>query len=60
MIAENLITAEELAGHLKMVAEGTKNKPGLMKSSAADMELVHEYDDCVAKLRQTLTPRRKR
>jgi hypothetical protein len=60
MIAENLITAEELAGPLKMAAEGMK-KPGLMNSSAAaDMELVHEYDDRVAKPRQTLPLRRKK
>jgi hypothetical protein len=35
----NLITAEELAGALKMAGEGIKKKPGLMKSTVSSMEL---------------------
>lgn len=45
MSADKLITAEELAGRLKMAAEGIKMKPGLMKSSVGYMELVHKYVD---------------
>jgi benzoyl-CoA reductase/2-hydroxyglutaryl-CoA dehydratase subunit BcrC/BadD/HgdB len=45
MSTEALITAEELAGRLKVAAEGIKKKPGLMKSTAGYMELVHTYVD---------------
>ena len=43
MSTDNLITVEELAGRLKMAAEGIKKKPGLMKSSVGYMEMVHKY-----------------
>jgi benzoyl-CoA reductase/2-hydroxyglutaryl-CoA dehydratase subunit BcrC/BadD/HgdB len=43
MSTDKLITAEELANKLKMAAEGIKKKPGLMKSTAGYMELVHTY-----------------
>jgi benzoyl-CoA reductase/2-hydroxyglutaryl-CoA dehydratase subunit BcrC/BadD/HgdB len=40
---EKLIGAEELAQRIKGAVEGVKKKPGLMKSTAASMELVHKY-----------------
>jgi benzoyl-CoA reductase/2-hydroxyglutaryl-CoA dehydratase subunit BcrC/BadD/HgdB len=43
MSMDKLITADELAKKLKMAAEGVKKKPGLMKSTAGYMELVHTY-----------------
>jgi len=43
MNTDKLITAEQLAGALKMAGEGIKKKPGLMKSTAASMALVHKY-----------------
>jgi hypothetical protein len=43
MGTDNLITAEQLAGALKMAGEGIKKKPGLMKSTVASMKLVHKY-----------------
>jgi benzoyl-CoA reductase subunit B len=43
MSTNNLITAEELAGALKMAGEGIKKKPGLMKSTPASMKLVQKY-----------------
>ena len=43
MNTDKLITAEQLAGALKMAGEGIKNKPGLMKSTAASMALVQNY-----------------
>jgi hypothetical protein len=43
MSTDSLITAEELAGRLKMAAEGIKKKPGLMKSTVGSMELVRKY-----------------
>jgi hypothetical protein len=42
MSTDKLITAEELAGRLKMAAEDIKKKPGVMKSSVGYMELVFE------------------
>ena len=39
----NLITADELEKQIKMAGEGIKKKPGLMKSTAASMALVHNY-----------------
>ena len=39
----NLIAADELAGALKLAGEGIKKKPGLMKSTAAPMALVHKH-----------------
>ena len=43
MSTDKLITVEELAGRLKMAAEGIKKQPGLMKSSVGYMEMVHKY-----------------
>ena len=43
MSTDNLIAADELAKQIKMAVEGIKKKPGLMKSTAASMELVHKY-----------------
>jgi benzoyl-CoA reductase/2-hydroxyglutaryl-CoA dehydratase subunit BcrC/BadD/HgdB len=43
MSNEKLIGAEELAQRIKGAVEGVKKKPGLMKSTAASMELVHKY-----------------
>ena len=43
MNTEKLVTAEQLAGALKMAVEGMKNKPGLMKSAVPHMELIHKY-----------------
>ena len=43
MSNDKLIGAEELARGIKMAVEGVKKKPGLMKSTAASMELVHKY-----------------
>ncbi len=43
MSMDKLITAEELAGRLKMAAEGIKQKRGLMRSSVGYMELVYKY-----------------
>jgi benzoyl-CoA reductase subunit B len=43
MSNDKLIGAEELAKRIKMAVEGVKKKPGLMKSTAASMELVHKY-----------------
>ncbi len=43
MNTTDLITAEVLAGRLKMAAEGIKQKPGLMKSAIGYMELVYKY-----------------
>jgi benzoyl-CoA reductase subunit B len=43
MGTDKLITAEELAAKLKMAAEGVGKKPGLMKSTATSMKLVHKY-----------------
>ena len=37
MNTTNLITAEGLAGRLKMTAEGIKPKPGLMKSAVPSL-----------------------
>jgi len=48
MNTDNLITAEELAGRIKVAAEGIKKKPGLMKSTAGYMELVHKYVERIA------------
>jgi len=45
MIDSKLITVEQLAPAIKMAAEGIKKKPGLMKSTAGYMELVHKYVD---------------
>jgi len=45
MNTDKLIAAEELAKQIKMAAEGIKKKPGLMKSTAGYMELVHKYVD---------------
>ncbi len=45
MNTDNLITVEELAGRLKMAAEGVKQKSGLMKSTVGYMEMVHKYVD---------------
>jgi hypothetical protein len=42
---DKLIAADELAKQIKMAAEGIKKKPGLMKSTAGYMELVHKYVD---------------
>jgi len=43
MSNDKLIGAEELEKRIKMAVEGVKKKPGLMKSTAASMELVHKY-----------------
>ena len=43
MNTDNLVTAEQLAGALKMAAEGMKKKPGLMKSAVPHMELIYKY-----------------
>ena len=43
MSNDKLIGAEELAKRIKMAVEGVKKKPGLMKSTAGYMELVHTY-----------------
>jgi benzoyl-CoA reductase/2-hydroxyglutaryl-CoA dehydratase subunit BcrC/BadD/HgdB len=43
MSNDKLIAADELAKQIKMAAEGIKKKPGLMKSTAGYMELVHTY-----------------
>jgi hypothetical protein len=43
MSTDNLIAVDELARQIKMAAEGIKKKPGLMKSTAGYMELVHTY-----------------
>jgi hypothetical protein len=48
MSTEKLIAADELARQIKMAAEGIKTKPGLMKSTAGYMELVHRYVDRIA------------
>ena len=40
MSTDKLVTAEQLAGALKMAVEGTKKKPGLMKSAVPHMELI--------------------
>ena len=45
MNTDNLVTAEQLAGALKMAAEGMKKKPGLMKSAVPHMELIYKYVD---------------
>ena len=43
MSTDKMITAEALAGALKMAVEGVKKKPGLMKSAVGYMELVNKY-----------------
>jgi benzoyl-CoA reductase/2-hydroxyglutaryl-CoA dehydratase subunit BcrC/BadD/HgdB len=43
MSNDKLIGAEALAARIKGAVEGVKKKPGLMKSTAASMELVHKY-----------------
>jgi hypothetical protein len=43
MGTDHLITVEDLAGRLKMAAEGLKKKPGLMKPAVGCTELVHKY-----------------
>jgi benzoyl-CoA reductase/2-hydroxyglutaryl-CoA dehydratase subunit BcrC/BadD/HgdB len=40
-----LLTAEQLAGAIKMAGEGIKKKPGLMKSTPGYMDVVHMYLD---------------
>jgi len=52
MNTDKLITVEELAGRLKMAAEGIKKQPGLMKSSAGYMELVHKYVERILTARE--------
>jgi hypothetical protein len=44
MSTDNLIAAEELAKQIKMVAEGIKKKPGLMKSTAAPKQSTERKD----------------
>jgi hypothetical protein len=45
MSTDKLIAADELSKKIKMAAEGMKKKPGVMKSTAGYMELVHKYAD---------------
>ena len=48
MSTDNLVTAEQLAGALKMAVEGMKKKPGLMKFAIPHMQLIHKYVENIA------------
>jgi benzoyl-CoA reductase/2-hydroxyglutaryl-CoA dehydratase subunit BcrC/BadD/HgdB len=45
MNTDKLIAADELAKKIKVAADGIRKKPGLMKSAAGAMDLVHTYVD---------------